>query len=358
MTQKTGGRLLYADVLRIFAAIAVIILHTSSFDWYSTPVSSYEWKIFNVYDSATRWCVPVFLMLSGMLFLNVEKPMPTSRIYLKYIPRILSALVFWGVFYGIYNLIILSVDGYEAFTAADAIEIAKKFIFGPPWYHLWYLYAIIALYILTPIFRVFMAAATRKDIEYLLIVFFLFGLVLPMVKKVLLDFDATYKINFSIIELTGYAGYFFAGFYFAKYDIPKQLKNAIYILGVVSVVWTIVITSTISRASGKPDGYWYGYLLPTTMFTSYALFIAFKDVVGKIDFSEKSQSFILHLSSCTFGIYLVHDVILKLFWRYGFSASAFNPLVSIPLITASCFLISWAIVIVLKKIPLLSRNIL
>ena len=112
MTQKTGGRLLYADVLRIFAAIAVIILHTSSFDWYSTPVSSYEWKIFNVYDSATRWCVPVFLMLSGMLFLNVEKPMPTSRIYLKYIPRILSALVFWGVFYGIYNLIILFVDGY------------------------------------------------------------------------------------------------------------------------------------------------------------------------------------------------------------------------------------------------------
>ena len=126
MAQKTGGRLLYADVLRIFAAIAVIILHTSSFDWYSTPVSSYEWQMFNIYDSATRWCVPVFLMLSGMLFLNVEKPMPTSRIYLKYIPRILSALVFWGVFYGICNLINLSVDGYEAFTIKNALEIVKN----------------------------------------------------------------------------------------------------------------------------------------------------------------------------------------------------------------------------------------
>ena len=203
-----------------------------------------------------------------------------------------------------------------------------------------------------------MLAATRKDVEYLLIVFFLFGLVLPMVKKVLLDIDSSYKINFSIIELTGYAGYFFAGFYFAKYDVSKQLKTAIYILGLVSVVWTIVITSSISRASGKPDGYWYGYLLPTTMFTSYALFIAFKDVVGKIEFSEKTQSAILYLSSCTFGIYLVHDVILKLFWRYGFSASAFKPGFSIPLITASCFLISWVIVAVLKKIPVLSKHVL
>ncbi len=358
MAQKTGGRLLYADVLRIFAAIAVIILHTSSFDWYSTPVSSYEWQMFNIYDSATRWCVPVFLMLSGMLFLNVEKPMPTSRIYLKYIPRILSALVFWGIFYGIYNLIILSIDGYEAFTAENALDIAKKFIFGPPWYHLWYLYAIIALYILTPMFRVFMAAATRKDLEYVLIVFFLFGLMLPMVKTVLLKIDPTYKINLSIIELTGYAGYFFAGFYFAKYDISSKLKYAIHILGVAAVVFTIAITSSISRASGKPDGYWYAYLLPTTMFTSYALFIAFKDVVGKIEFSEKAQSAILYLSSCTFGIYLVHDVILKLFWRYGFSASAFDPALSIPLITTTCFLISWAIVAVLKKIPILNKHIL
>lgn len=358
MTQKTGNRLLYADVLRIFAAIAVIILHTSSFDWYSTPVGSYKWQMFNIYDSATRWCVPVFIMLSGMLFLNVDKPMPTSRIYFKYIPRILSALLFWGVFYGVYDLICLNLEGYDSFTCEAMLEIAKKFIFGPPWYHLWYLYAIIALYILTPIFRVFMAAASRKDIEYVLVVFFLFGLTLPMIKTVLLKMDASYKVNFSIVELTGYAGYFFAGFYFAKYDISRKLKCAIYILGAAAVVLTVAVTSSLSRASGSPDGYWYGYLLPTTMFTSYALFIAFKDVVGRIEFSEKTKSAILYLSSCTFGIYLVHDVILKLFWKHGLSASAFNPAFSIPVITCSCFMISWAIVAVLKKIPILSKHIL
>ena len=99
-----------------------------------------------------------------------------------------------------------------------------KIPLGPPWYHLWYLYMLIGLYLLTPIYRIFVKNAEEKDIRYLLILFFLFGLVLPFLKKVLLHFDSRLNINFEISELINYSGYFFAGYYFQSIQSIRMQK--------------------------------------------------------------------------------------------------------------------------------------
>ena len=58
-----------------------------------------------------------------------------------------------------------------------------KIPFGPPWYHLWYLYMLIGLYLLVPLYRIFTKNTTEKQFLYLLILFFIFGLCLPFAKK-------------------------------------------------------------------------------------------------------------------------------------------------------------------------------
>ena len=63
----------YFDWLRIFATIAVIILHICVQNWTKVELTSFEWNVFNWFDSATRWSVPIFVMISGALFLDSER---------------------------------------------------------------------------------------------------------------------------------------------------------------------------------------------------------------------------------------------------------------------------------------------
>lgn len=94
-------RKIYCDYLRIIATFAVVVLHVSASNWCSTDVNGMEWQAFNFYDSIVRWSVPIFVMISGSLFLG--RDIPIKRIYEKYILRMIIAFIFWSVFYALMN---------------------------------------------------------------------------------------------------------------------------------------------------------------------------------------------------------------------------------------------------------------
>ena len=48
-------RTIYFDYIRVFATFAVIILHISAQNWYSTDVNGFDWQVFNFFDSIVRW---------------------------------------------------------------------------------------------------------------------------------------------------------------------------------------------------------------------------------------------------------------------------------------------------------------
>jgi surface polysaccharide O-acyltransferase-like enzyme len=353
-----SSRIIYLDILRIIATFAVIILHTAANQWYETPVNTFDWQILNIYDSLVRWCVPIFLMISGVFFLDDTKNISNYNIFHKYIKRILSALIFWGLLYGFVSLITKSFINHIKILPFDIMKIFAKLIFGPPWYHLWFLYLMIGIYILTPLLRVFVSNSNRDDIEYLLVLFFLLGLVIPALNKVFMLINSKYTINFSVIELTGYVGYFFAGYYFSKYEMSKKLKYTIYVFGIISVLITIIITAKYSLFVGKPKGDLYSYLLPTTMFESYAVFLLFKNIFKSVKYSEMFEKVITYLASCTFGVYLVHDFINQAFSIIGLKTTTYNPIIIIPLMSFINIVISFIIISFIKKIPFLNRYII
>lgn len=97
------NRIKYLDALRVVAAIAVIMLHTSAECWGQRDVASLEQNVFTIYDSCVRWAVPVFLMISGALFLGQE--VPWKILYKKYIFRMIVAFVVWSSLYAVHSLI-------------------------------------------------------------------------------------------------------------------------------------------------------------------------------------------------------------------------------------------------------------
>lgn len=351
-------RIVYLDFLRIIATVAVILLHTSASQWYKTPVDSFNWQIFNIFDSIVRWCVPMFLMISGVFFLDISKNITRKDIYNKYIKRIVITLLFWGLLYGFVSLAVSSFVKNKPIVFFDIIKIFAKIIIGPPWYHLWFLYLIIGIYMLTPLFRIFITGSKKEDIEYLLILFFLLGLLLPTINNVLVNLNPKIAINFSILELTGYAGYFFAGYYFNKYDITKKCKNLVYLLGFLSIILTILITAKWSLSTNKPQSFLYGYLLPTTMFETYAIFLFVKDIFKYVRYSARFEKIILYLSSCSFGIYLIHDFFIQASNLIGITTTTLNPIIMIPLMSILILISSVLAISLLKKIPFLNKYIM
>ncbi|OWV15443.1 hypothetical protein B7991_14560 [Fibrobacter sp. UWB3] len=76
-----------------------MMIHVSASGFYTNPVQSFTWQVVNFYECMVRWAVPVFVMVSGMFFLNPQKEITLSKLYRKNIFRIVMALITWGLFY-------------------------------------------------------------------------------------------------------------------------------------------------------------------------------------------------------------------------------------------------------------------
>ena len=145
-----GGRLAYADLLRVMAMLAVIVLHVSGGWLESLPVGTADWHALNVWDSLCRWCVPVFVMCSGMFLLDPKKALSWPSLFLRYILRMVTALLFWGT---AYRLLYELVAG--TLRPASLPRVLYAVILGNTETHLWYLTMTIGLYLLTPLLRAF-----------------------------------------------------------------------------------------------------------------------------------------------------------------------------------------------------------
>jgi len=99
-------------------------LHTAASNLYTTPVTSFEWQVLNLYDSLVRFCVPVFVMISGAFLLNSEKHLTISVIFRKYISRIVLAFVFWSAMYSLLRNIVK----FRSFSAEFLMSTFKDFL--------------------------------------------------------------------------------------------------------------------------------------------------------------------------------------------------------------------------------------
>ncbi len=107
---------------RISAIFAVVFLHVSASVVVESTVGSGYWWFGNLYDSAARWCVPVFAMVSGALLLDPHKKEALSTFYMKRLSRILIPILFWSAFFLLWTF----VKGYIKGDAPTGMDLAKK----------------------------------------------------------------------------------------------------------------------------------------------------------------------------------------------------------------------------------------
>jgi len=335
-------RIIYSDILKTVAILGVIIIHISSARLTGDELLSTNWICSVFWGSIVRWSVPVFFMCSGIVFLDINKQIKTKRIYKKYIPKLLGALVLWAFIYEI-------AAGATLFGALYNI-----FTFNTH-YHLYFIYIMILAYAIVPIIRVYMQAATKRNIEYVLCFWLFFAIVFPFLKN-FYPLSLTgglvnqYIINFAY----GLIGYMILGHYVNTYQLKKKTEYIIYILGILGFLVTFLGTVIMSKAKSCNEQMFFEGLSPNVFVMALAVFLVAKKIGEKIN-SEKVANIFFVFSKSSFTIYLCHDLVNSLFRKLGVLTLP-NALFTIPLVALGVFLISFIFyVTILKLLPIFDR---
>lgn len=329
---EKNKRIIYIDVLKILASIAVVIIHVATSDTSSTPFT-YEWNILNFFNSISRWCVPVFIMASGVVFLSNNKEVTIKNIWVKYIKRIAITFVIWSTIYSItYNVI---------FSKNINFKIIKDIFCGH--FHLWYLKMAIGLYIITPFLK--KLTTDKKLIQYFLVIWFIAQICLGMcgIVPIYLQF------------VMGYSGYFILGHYLNTYKLSNKNIKVVYVLGIIGLFVTIIGTSIIKKYSidVTNKNIFYEYLSPNVLFMSMAIFIFIKRLIQKISINISLKKIIEKWSSYLLGIYVIHILVLEVVMNIKTVILQYSPILTMLIIPLIVYSISTMLVIIISKVPVL-----
>lgn len=336
MPAQTNTRILALDYLRIFAAFAVVLLHTASAQWASMPPSSLSWQAMNLYDSAVRWAVPVFVMLSGSLLL--PRGLSLKRLFTRYIPRLGAAFLLWSLVYSL-------VEG------GSIRQIAVGVLRGA--HHMWYLPMLIGLYLWIPVLSKLLE--DRRLTRYFLVLTFVFSFVITPGMTWLQAkgpaAEALYTHCSYMAPSLGYAFYFVLGGYLRQLTLRRRQLLAVYALGILGFLITAGLTALVSWKRQIPTDWFYDHFTGNVLLEAVGVFLWFSHWTPR-----RERKWVTQLSGCTFGIYLVHVLVLDLLAQHlGLDARSFPTVFAIPVTAVLAFGISLAISWALGKVPLLRR---
>ena len=296
-------RKIYLDYLRVSAIFAMIMLHVASQNWAYININSFTWQIFNFFDGILSWCVPIFVMISGNLFLG--KKILIKKLYFKYILRLVIAFLFWSCFYALVDI-----------KEKKFISVCSEIITGH--YHMWFILMIVSLYICVPFIK--LVADNKNMSKYYLSVVFLFTFFLPQVVTLVNDFGGNFmikavsKINCNISFMymnnvvAGFVPYFVLGNHLDKTELNKKTRMIICIIGILGFFLTVYLSLIVSIRTQRALENYYGPWRVNVLFESIAVYVWFKYKKYNI---KKLNEFVVKLSKYSFGAYLVHAFVIE-----------------------------------------------
>ena len=149
-TSANNSRVHSFSYLRAAACFAIVLLHTvfCAVSLFPEEASAAQALLSNIVVNNMMWAVPCFLMVSGALLLNPERPVTVKKCLTKYIPRMLIATLV------VFCLLFHAVDPRQSqpVNAETLLSGFYEIFSGTSWSHVWYLYLMIGIYLLLPFY--------------------------------------------------------------------------------------------------------------------------------------------------------------------------------------------------------------
>lgn len=187
----------------------------------------------------------------------------------------------------------------------------------------------------------------RKILVYMFWVGFLTISVFPLLFTIL---GIGWNGNMTFPMTGGYLIYTILGYLLSTKNFSRKYRYLLYALAFGGVAFRYIFTIILSNRIGQLDRLLFNYLQFHAVFLASGLFVLFKNIPwDKLFSSEKVQRVISKISACSFGIYLIHQMVMY-YERaiIGFATDSFVYRVLAPMLT---YAIALGIVFVAKRVP-------
>ncbi|MFI5172313.1 MAG: acyltransferase [Chitinophagales bacterium] len=347
-------RSVHFDLVRFAATFAVVQLHVATpWLWREQDLNSGFWITCLFFDVFGRAGVPVFLMISGALLLGKEESYPSF--FKKRFVRVLIPMIFWTI---VYEIKILTNHHYlnGELKWNEVYHVLKNPLIGPVYDHLWFLYMIIAMYLVTPFLRRVIPVLKKKDLYYLLGLWIFSCVLLPMLYNY-----TSLRLGLNIPVVTAYVGFYVLGYYLMQHQFSLKEIKFTWIIFVASYLLNILIVWLDSSMRGHVEPFYLSHHRPGIFLQSVSAFILLEHYAIKAfaRYSEKKYKRLAYMGGLTFGIYLVHPLIIELFEGLSMffyeDAIHFAPIIVIPVVAVIVMGISMLIVGLMQKTPILKK---
>ncbi len=360
--RPAGSHIAWIDLLRVVACLMVVISHSADFFVGQLDNNYSEFLQGSFWGSLVRACVPLFVMISGVLLLPVKQD--TATFYKKRLGRVVWPLVCWSI--------VLPL-AFWAYGAATADEAGRHLLMWPLNFTdttvpLWYLYMLVGLYLFLPIISPWLQQASRKDIRRFLMIWG-FTLLLPP-GQLALKMAGGNAGDYGELGLFGVCAwnpfgtfYYFAGFLgyvvLAHYRMrfPLQWSRG-KTLGVAAVLFVggfaLTEAGFLWIQNQHPGGYDAAMELPwsftglNVFMMTYAVFIVMQKVEVR---GERCRKFLNRTAALTFGIYLCHFFFVRVGYDLVYEWLPVPAWLQIPAIAVLAFGVSAGVVRLLQLIP-------
>ncbi len=313
------------DGLRILAICGVVAIHVVGlYVANDERRGSPGWWVATAIDIGAIWTVPVFVMISGALLLSprAHRAGPAA-FYRKRFVRILPALVVWHLVYLLLVRMVLRGEHPAPKT------LALLMIDGRLYTALYFLWLIAGLYVIAPVLATFLAAGGRRRAYVSAAVTLGWTLGAFMVAGVANLLGSPRPIHLGAWTMWWpYVGYFLAGW--ALHHVRLRGWRLVAVL----LGAAVLLAEGVWRWGSKPGLPVYQALFPvsylgaTVALAAIGVFLAGISLGARLRPSERTGRLIVRLSDASFGVFLVHLLLLALIqwafpgWPVGESLAA------------------------------------
>jgi surface polysaccharide O-acyltransferase-like enzyme len=335
------------ELIRAIAIACVVYIHVASVIVKNLPeVDQTSWFVLTFFDAMVRWCVPVFIMVSGSLLL--QKSEPHTQFVKKRLSRVGLPLVIWLPLYWI------GVALFEP-PLPNIRTLVNSVLFEQPYLHFYFLIVMVQLALLTPWLRSVVRSLTRRSLALLTILLLYIGIAYQ---------SKTTSVFYLFIPYLGYYlyGHLTKNLTFRKHQSQLIALSIFVVTALIMVVAQYFLqTSTIKFFGMDSATDVVDYLSPAVLVLSLLVFpllntpAAYQLVVKFIP-----ANIITSLGECSFGIYLIHPIIQLVLVRLIPNLYVLQMNWAIPatlLLTVGIFLTSWSTAWLIKQIPQLRWSI-
>lgn len=285
------------DFVRVFAILLVIANHCLDSCGGQFNLQGKSLILVMAFYVICRLGVPLFFMISGFLLLSKKyDKTKCKKFYLHNLLPLWITFVVWVVIYNIFSVAI----GNEFCGVGNLItEIFLLRYVGSVFIQEWYMPVILLLYVLTPFIANALNSISIKYIIFaccfILVYFFIFS-----TSSFAVNNDITYFLYFTLG--------FLANKYYNRQNKLDTKRNVILNIIIILLTYVVTIICLISEYRRTGEAIFVWYTCPALPIIAFSLFLLFLDVI-KI----KRCLFLKKVSTCCFGVYLVHNIFIIIF---------------------------------------------